>query len=371
MIIKIYYIVQKINMKTIYIILLFIFNINCNYWFPEVNGYDPDESNNGFAGSNDVAIMDFYLCSERYYRVHYYLDDPDDWSKEFTACQPVGIGKQINGVTISGGLGYNGRAMEIGWLGEVTLYNISDYIYGYSGVNNRALNSIAIDGGEYYRTAYFQNLESSNEYIVAQRVIKNIFKEEKSFNYEKEIELYNGDVNISVILLNSNNINFEGKITIKVETSQIIFSNYNELISERLKIHLAKVLNFDYDKMNNIFEEKFYMDGIRNGTVTINFKWSENCIEIDSGIKILSDYHSYRGGFRIIIRLRDNEELLSKIKNILKALFKFFGKKIPTELLSDFNSFKEIEPILNELDINSIVAEQIILYTILYGYISF
>ena len=124
------------------------------------------------------------------------------------------------------GIGDWGLGIGDWGLGEVTLYNISDYKYGYSGANNRALNSIAIDGGEYYRTAYFQNLESSNEYIVAQRVIKNIFKEEKSFNYEKEIELYNGDVNISVILLNPNDINFEGKITIKVETSQIIFSNY-------------------------------------------------------------------------------------------------------------------------------------------------
>ena len=131
-------------------------------------------------------------------------------------------------------------------------------------------------------------------------------------------------------------------------------------MSENLKRHLNKVIDFDYDKIKNFFEANFYMHGLRNGTISIIPKWSENLIEIDVGSKIKGEHYSYRGGFRFIIRLNEDTELLSKIQNILKTLFKFSGKNFQKNCLYDFKSYKQIEPIMNELDINSIIAVEII-----------
>ena len=354
-------------MNIIYIFSVLIFYINCQYWFNEINGFNEGEGREGNAGSVFVSFADFYLCSERKYRVHYLNDAKEVWSQEFTACQPVGIGRHIDAITISGGLHYNCYVQGIRWLGQVTGYNISDFINGYGGNWEGAIRCIAIEGGDYYRSGYNLDIESSNEFFVAKKVIYNLFQEEKTaLNYDNETEINIGSkFNISVILLNTSKINLEGKIIVKVESSKIIDANYNGLMSDNLKKRINKVIDFDYDKIKFFLENKFYKEGLRNGTVAINSKWSENLIEIDAGSKITGDHYSYRGGFRFLIRLKDDIELLSKIQNILKALFRFSGKKIPKELLSDFNSFRQIEPLINELGINSIIAEEIIIYLIL------
>ena len=354
-------------MNIIYIFSVLNFYINCQYWFDEVNGFNEGEGTEGNAGSDKVLMTDFYLCSERKYRVHYQNDSDKVWSQEFTACQPVGVGRHIDAITINGGLQYNSKVVSVGWLGRVKLYDIFDYNWGFAGNMKEGLTCVAIEGGDYYRSGYNLNIESSNEFFVAKKVIYNLFQEEKTtLNYENETEINIGSkFNISVILLNTSKINLEGKITVKVETSKIIDANYNGLMSDNLKKRINKVIDFDYDKIKFFLENKFYKEGLRNGTVAINSKWSENLIEIDAGSKITGDHYSYRGGFRFLIRLKDDIELLSKIQNILKTLFRFSGKKIPKELLSDFNSFKQIEPLMNELGINSIIAEEIILYLIL------
>ena len=61
----------------------------------------------------------------------------------------------------------------------------------------------------------------------------------------------------------------------------------------------------------------------------------------------MDNYHSYRGGARLSIYLiNENYEnlVLPKIKVILKLIFKYYGKKITSdvnELFSNFN-FKKM-----------------------------
>ena len=73
--------------KNIINILFLLLTSKCQNWWDEVNGHLIDDSNYGFAGSFGHLFTDFYLCSDRKYRVHYLNDK---WSEEFTACQPAG-----------------------------------------------------------------------------------------------------------------------------------------------------------------------------------------------------------------------------------------------------------------------------------------
>ena len=210
-------------MNKIFLFLVLILYINCQYWFDEVNGFNEGEDSNGYAGgAHNTYFADFYLCSERKYRVHYQGDDKELWSQEFTACQPAGNGKHIDGITISGGLPYNGRG-KTSWFGRVSRYDIYDYDWGYSGNLREALTCIAIDGGDYYRSGYNTEIDSSNEFFVAQKVIKELFHVEKSIlNYENETDInIMPKFNISVVLLNTSKINLEGKITIKLNLVEL------------------------------------------------------------------------------------------------------------------------------------------------------
>ena len=353
-------------MIKILILLLTIFYINSQIWHSELNGYDVNEPYNGYSGIYRISFTDFYLCSERKYRVHYYNDDVLNWSQEFTACQPAGIGRLIDGITVSGGLKYRGRTEGSNWLGEMTGYNISDFFHGYSGTLKSPLCGFLIEGGEYYRSGHNLTHGSSDEHSVAKKVIENLFLDDKSpYTYDIETLLFqDSTVNIKISLLNTSKLNFDGDILIQVENDIIIDSNYDRLISDKLKSHLNKVIDFDYDKIKNLTEEKF-SQGLRNGTISITFNWSQKLIEIDIGCKIQAIHYSYRGGFRINIRLNDVNVLLPKIQKILIVLYKFKGGKIPEELMSDFNSFEKIEDIINDLDADGVIAAEIILYEIL------
>ena len=198
------------------------------------------------------------------------------------------------------------------------------------------------------------------------KVIQNLFLEDKSpYNYDVETLIFqDSTTNIKLLLLNTSKINFDGDILIQVENDIIIDSNYNRLISDKLKSHLNKVIDFDYDKIRNFIEEKF-STGLRNGTISITFNWSQKLVEIYIASKIQAIHYSYRGGFRINIRLNDVNLLLPKIQKILIVLYKYKGGKIPEELISEFNSFEKIEDIINDLDTDAIIAEEIILFQIL------
>ena len=355
-------------MIKIFIFIFLIFYIYGQIWHSEVNGYDTKEPYNGYSGIYRISFTDFYLCSERKYRVHYFQDNPLTWSQEFTACQPAGVeGRLIDGITVSGGLTYMGRTEGSNWLGEVTGYDITEFYNGYSGTLKSPLCGFLIKGKEIYRSGHNLTYGSSNENYVAKNVINNLFqKEETTFSYDKEIEIHRDSMlNITVLLLNTSKLNFDGDILIQVEVDKVIDANYDRLISDKLKKHIYEAMNFDLDQIKNYVEDKFFANSLRNGTVSINFNWFKKLIEIDTGCKLQSNHYSYRGGFRINIRLNEIDALLPKIQKLLKVLYKYKGRKIPEELLSRFNCFEKIEDIINDLDVDAVIAQEIIFYFIL------
>ena len=99
-------------MSTNIIILIYLFLLlKCQKWYSEVNGHNETEPHNGYAGDSLYTFSDFYLCSDRKYRVHFLGNNDTDWSPEYTACQHVSedCEKTIDGITISGGLEYRSR----------------------------------------------------------------------------------------------------------------------------------------------------------------------------------------------------------------------------------------------------------------------
>ena len=130
------------------IFFLSFIKINSEKWWPHVNGYDLNDVNDGFAGSSNVPAVDFYLCSERNYRVHYLGDDPMNWSKNFSNCDPVGIGRIIDGICLYGPKSYKGRLHHgVNWMGVIKGCNI-DEKDGFAGKLGSPLACIAINGKE-------------------------------------------------------------------------------------------------------------------------------------------------------------------------------------------------------------------------------
>ena len=143
-----------------YIILLIIKSIKSDSWFDAVNGYDTTDNDWGYAGGSKNPMIDFYLCSKRQYRVHFLGDDKNNWSQIYTNCDPVGNGRFIDGITISGEEQYMGRTyLSDNWQIAVIGFNISNE--EYVGDLNNPLACIAVDGEEYYRTAFYR--ENENE----------------------------------------------------------------------------------------------------------------------------------------------------------------------------------------------------------------
>ena len=328
-------------MNKFFILLILIFEIKSEDWYDEVNGHNTENSHNGYAGWVSNYCSDFYLCSERKYRVHYLKED---WSEEFTACQPAGDGRVIDGLAISGGLEYQTsyiKGDKHTWLPTVTGYDINDDNNGYAGYLSYPLYCSLIYGDEYYRSGYnFDNENSSNEKKVAERIIKNFFG--KKYNYEKEKEIYSDkNINIQIILLNTKDIKFNGNIEIRIEEQKIKYASYSKIIDDDLIYYLNKKINFNINKIKNFLEYQLLNNGISNGNIAINFDLLHNLIEIDIGSKITKKEEFYRGGFRFNIYLKDEEELLSKIKKIVKILFRYFGRKITpliNEILSNLNT---------------------------------
>jgi len=368
--------------KKIIIILYILLFIKCQEWYEEVNGYnisDKSKDSKEYLGKYYIALTDFYLCSERKYRVHF-LDD-DNWSPEYTACQPVGnCEKFIDGISISGGLRYITRYIRQKNLTEeeTTKYDINN-IDGYSGELGNKTILIAIEGNESYSGGYYFK-PCSCEKKIANFIFKDLFEnyDEPNMNYKEEISINKDNQNkiyFTAQLINTSEINFKGKLIIKIKNGEVISSNINnfeQFIGKKLKIILEKAININFDNLKEKLEKMVYKH-INHGNIAINFNWNKKIIKIDIGIKILPDFYIYRGGFRTNIYLNDeNIELLNNIKIILKIFFKYYGQKSLssiTKLLSEINSFEKIESIMNKLDIYSNIIEEIILLVILSPYL--
>lgn len=346
------------------IIFLYLFFIsNCEKWFDEVNGFDIADYNYGYAGSSNNPMTDFYLCGERFYRVHYM--EENTWSDEFSACQPVGNGTIIDGISIIGENLYLGRWKgDSEWYWPETNNNIT-----YVGSFGKYLNGIAIDREDIYRSAYKID-NSSNEKKVAERVTSNLFGKNETYNYDNEINVYkNNDTNVTVQLFNASKINYNGNLNIKIEDNKIKYSDWNELIDQKLNDYLKEIINFDIKQIISLFEKGLY-EAIKDGNIAINFNWTNKTIEIDVASKIQNDHYSFRGGFRIKININNIELII--IEKVLKFFAYNYGSNIfnlVREKLSNLNTtnfeFGEIDNIINEFGINAKTIDIVIFLIIL------
>ena len=371
-------------MCNIFILFFLIYSIICESenWWSEITKHDYT-TDDGYSGNPPKIANDFYLCSERKYRLHFVGDDKNTWSEEYTACEPAGINRGIDGLAISGGLPY--QVYNDGWSGEVEGYNTTDpngwlpYSQefnrekGFASRVGMPLMAFIVHGDEIYRCSDTHRPQylASNEKLVAQRVIYNLFEINCTFNnYDNEIKIDTpGDkkINVTVILLKRDKINFEGKLRIKIEKEKIIKTNYG--ISESYNNFLNDLLDFDIKNFSEKFENLMMTKGLSHGDIIINFNWLQNLIEINVAVKIKFDFYGYRGGVRIKIYLNDNDfELLSKVKQICKAFIRYSGKRTPKNLkniLSNLNSFKKIQEVIKFLDVYSVPAEEAIFFTVL------
>ena len=354
--------------KKIKILLFLLLSIKCQQWWGEINGHEIDDSFSGFAGSHPHNITDLYLCSDRKYRVHFLNDDNSTWSEEYTACQPVGNCNQyIDGIAISGGKYYSARISiydPTDWLEETNEYNISNN--GYTGELGNKINGFYIFGDDYYGAGRFF-INCSNEKEVAKNITQPLFGKMLSDIYYNETEIYkNNKILVKIQLLNINEINFKGTITIKIEKNAIIDADWGGLIGNNIKKLLEKTFNFKIDDIKSKITT-YCSQKISNGNVAITFNWSQKKIEIDISTKIKGNYYGYRGGFRINIYLDNDPDLFRKIKTICEYFLKYSGKSIISikQLLSDCNSFDELNNIMNEFGIYSTMAEEVLLLLIL------
>ena len=115
----------------------------------------------------------FYLCGSRLYRVHYLGADRDTWTGEYCCCGEVGDGRPIDGIAISGGLGYQVRLKNGDWQPLVHGYDIYDEKNGMAGVFDQQIDAVLIEGGETYRVAYGPSTSLIEN--VAKKVSQNLF----------------------------------------------------------------------------------------------------------------------------------------------------------------------------------------------------
>ena len=328
---------SKINIYLSMIIILFSKIAFCEKekWFNEVYGYSTNDPKNGYAGSGGKAITAFYLCGGRRYRVHYLGDNKDSWTGEYYGCdEPVGIGRKIDAIAISGGYNYRIRYFKGNWEKPVNGYNIYDSRNGYAGTLGKPIDAIMVDGGNIYRVAYGD--ESSNVEQVSKRVTKNLFGISLNYNFNYETTIIDNNVaKVTVILTHRFSRSGNGIINLVVNDGSISDINIGKIdlinkINEILggKLNLAKM---------NI--KKSFSNGMNNGEIQINTYWFEKRIEFIAGSKITHDYYSFRGGYKINIYLKDNNNDIGNnafkafnyipvIKNTINGLKELFKKSI-------------------------------------------
>ena len=267
-----------------YIIIILLLKIyKCENWWNEVTGYSINNHANGYAGSSHVPAVDFYLCGKREYRVHYLGDDPLHWSENFSNCEPVGIGRKIDGICVYGDKSYKGRLHRgSNWMGIIKGCNISD-ADGFVGNLGTPLACICINGKDIYRIGYLPEateIKSSNPKNASDRIVKSLFGEniinEANYDNEYELNLLN-NINkfnlfrVKTQLFNDTNINLDGNgIKFIFEKNTIVYSNWgiqeiNYLMNKKLK----NIINFDINEERKTFEKNIAND-IMNGIFVIH-----------------------------------------------------------------------------------------------------
>ena len=366
------------------IFLVLYSNIKSERWWSRITGYNLLDHNHGYSGSSQVPCRDFYLCGKRNYRVHYLGDDPLNWSKNFSNCDPVGVGREIDGICIYGEKSYKGRLHEgIHWMHVIKGCNISDE-NGYAGELGTSLACIAINGKDVYRMAYkdiHEEFKPSNPKNTSDRIIKTLFGEgiinKAEYDKEYELNLLLNDnnknkinyFNASVQLLENENINLNGgEFKFVIYDESIIYSPWDGKVLNKLIIKkLRDIINFDfYQEIKNF--EKIIVNDILHGLVTIHSNYEKNRIYMDIAIKVISDVDSFRGGLRINLILKNTDKFIELIKKLLKIISGYISKEKRNQVLGvlkTFNEIKELDGIMKLISpYDSIFTQIIFLYII-------
>ena len=366
---------------TIIIIILLFYGFKSEDWWPPVTGYDINNHNDGYAGSSHVPAIDFYLCGKREYRVHYLGDDPMHWSENFSNCEPVGIGREIDGICIYGNKSYKGRLYRgSNWMGIIKGCNISD-IDGYVGELGISLACIAINGKDSYRIGYLDEaikISSSNPKNASDRIVKSLFGDHviNEANYDNEYELdLPSNINrfnlfkVKIQLFNDTNIDLDGNgIKFIFNTTKIVYSNWGtQEINNLMNIKLNNIINFDINEERQKFE-KIIAEDIIHGILVIHSFYEEGRIQMDIGSKIAFDFEAYRGGIRLNFILNNSENFIEILKKIIKLISIYVNienSQVILNKIKEFNNINQLGEILKLISPYDTFLTQIICLYIL------
>ena len=353
------------------ILISLILAIKSELWLPTVDGYNTNDYFNGYAGGVKQPMTDFYLCGKRHYRVHFIGDDKNTWSEKFTNCQTVGDGRQIDGITIDGGKNYRIKVVDAEvWFGEVNGFDIEDENNGYAGLYGMAIESVAVDGGDVYRYALWEN--SSNPKSLGPRIIKmlfdmtisnseygekndvitnNILKATSQILYHHEVEL---DANNMIrIILNKGN---------RFNEQSLMYDDFGGEIEDDLNQIIEKKFGFKDD-----LKEKF-INVIHCGTISIYFIWAERKIQIEIGVRTSQDIDNFRGGHRTIIYVKNNAPLLNNIKELVLLFTRYTdtnGRNNIKKEMENFNDITQLSEVEKNIPMYSGALNRVILSLIL------
>ena len=372
-----------------YNIILILFHLlilsKSEEWWDEVNRYNIEDDDYGYAGASYTRIIDFYLCGKRKYQVHYLGDEPSKWSENFSNCEPVGDGRDIDGICIHDEkkLSYRGRLLRTSaWLEIIKGCNLNEK-HGFAGNLGTPLSCVAINGKDWYRVAYatdIQTIISSNPKQVSDRIIKNIFgvnvkyspldEEENKFVLSLDNN-YNNLLNVTIKFLNNEEVSINGnEIKLIISENNIINGFWGCEINKLLNKKLKDILNIDINEKKKIFEKMVAEETI-HGIITIHSFWKEKKITFESGIRTTEDVAGIRGGYSLNFIINDSEIFIEKIKKIIEQISLYISsenrKKILTRLKT-FDNIRDIDDIKDFIIPYDVVLTQIIfLYIIKNG----
>ena len=102
--------------------------------------------------------------------------------------------------------------------------------------------------------------------------------------------------------------------------------------------------------------------------VIIHPFWDEGRIEIDSGVKIIKDIESFRGGYRLNILIKNNNDLITKVKNVIELFLNYINiqkRKLIKEKLKNFDNIIDISDIMKYFGSYNITITGILLLLVL------
>ena len=375
---------SMLNLHSFFIFFILYTETKSERWWSKITGYNTLDHNHGYAGVSRAACIDFYLCGKRNYTIHYKDDPPDIWSKNFSNCEPVGVGREIDGICVYGNKSYKGRLHEgYQWMPVKKGCNISD-VNKYVGELGTSLACIAINGKDIYRIASLDNLDnikSSNPKNLSDRIIESFFgnkvKNYSDYNREYELDL-SVDINntnkinyynATIQLLKNENLNLNGdEIKFAIFNESILYSPWNDKEINKIMIKKLKdIINFDfYEEIQNF--EKIIQNITMRGLFVIHSYYEENRIQMDIASKIVEDFEGFRGGIRLNLILKNSQKLLELIKKIIKLFSGYINIEKRNEVLNRLKEFKEIKELKGIIELispfDSMFTQIIFLYLI-------